>query len=119
MATNKSIKTYLKGIPFTGLLYISLILDALVIVSVFFAKNLLPPVVPLFYGRPSGEGQLVPVLGLLLAPLVSLAITFANFFLAKIIKVEFLQKILIVSTFLLTLLTTITVIKIILLVGFF
>lgn len=82
-------------------------------------KSLLPPVVPLFYGRPFGESQLVPVLTLFFAPITSIVITFVNSGLAILTEDVFSKKILVSGAFLLSLLITITVLKIIFLVGFF
>lgn len=79
----------------------------------------MPPVVPLFYGKPSGEGQLVPTLGLLIAPAASLLITLLNTALSVVTNDTFFKQVLIATTLLITLLTTITVLKVIFLVGFF
>jgi hypothetical protein len=97
----------------------AIIVNVLSVAVVFIFKGFLPPVVPLFYGRPSGDGQLIPTLGLVVAPITSLIITFVNLGLNIIVKDIFLKKILAVAALFLTLITTITVIKIVSLVGFF
>jgi hypothetical protein len=97
----------------------AIIINVLCVAVIFIFKEFLPPVVPLFYGKPAGDGQLIPTLGLIVAPVVSLIITFINLGLNIIIKDIFLKKILAVAAIFLTLITTITVVKIISLVGFF
>lgn len=87
--------------------------------AIVVLKNWLPPLVPLFYGKPSGSGQLVTTYELLIAPGVSLLVIIINTFLSLYIPDLFLKKTLIIGAFLLSLLTAITVFKIIFLVGFF
>lgn len=88
-------------------------------VGILVARGYLPPVVPLLYGRPLGESQLVPTLGLVIAPAVALGISVLNIFLSVFIQESLTKKILIISGFLVSILSTITILKIILLVGFF
>ncbi len=87
--------------------------------SILALRNWLPPLVPLLYGRASGPGQLVPTLELLIAPGVSILVTLINTFLTFYIEDVFLRKTLIIGALLLSLLTTLTIFKIIFLVGFF
>lgn len=78
----------------------------------------LPPVVPLLYGKPVGESQLVPSYALVIAPLTALLITIVNFMLTKFsLKDTFLKNILNWSTVLVSVLSFITVTKVIFLVG--
>ncbi len=77
----------------------------------------LPPEVPLFYGIAEGEAQLVSNWQLLIPSGVSLGFLFLNSTLAYLFKDEFLKKTLIIATFSLTLLSVVTTIKIITLVG--
>jgi len=109
----------LKNLPFKNYLYLSLGLDVATILVIFFFKSFLPPVVPLLYGNPTGTGQLIPTLGLLIAPGVSLVITIINTILSLLTKNDFQRKILMLSAFIVSILTTITVIKIFFLVGYF
>ncbi len=99
--------------------YGSLALGVFSILLILITKSLLPPLVPLFYGKPAGESQLVPTLALLIAPAVSILITLINTLLASFTKEDFLKKILTVSSFFVSLLISLTVFKIIFLVGFF
>jgi hypothetical protein len=97
----------------------SIIIEAFLALSIILLKNFLPPLVPLFYGLPAGEEQLTSTLGLLIAPGVSSLMTIVNLCISFWVKDDFIKKILAISTTALALLATITVIKIILLVGFF
>ncbi len=108
-----------KKIPYRGCIYASVFLNTVSAIAIFALKGFLPPVVPLFYGLPTGAEQLTPTLGLLLVPAVGLIITFINVFVSVISKDDFLKKSLIISSVFISLLLTITVIKIVLLVGFF
>lgn len=108
-----------KNLPFAEYIVISVVLSLVTIAMTVILTGKLPPVVPLFYGRPVGEGQLVPTLSLLLAPGAAIILTIINTFLAILSKDDFLKKILVLTSFLVSLLLCITVAKIILLVGFF
>lgn len=88
-------------------------------IAIIVLKGFLPPIVPLLYGNPTGSGQLVPTLGLIIAPGISLIIIVINIILSLTVKNDFLRKTLAISTLLISVLTTITIIKIILLVGYF
>lgn len=104
------VKKYIYPAIFTALLCLA---------GILLARTNLPPKVPLLYGQPAGEGQLVPTLGLLVAPGVSLAIILINTVVGFFIKDKFLKKALAVSALFMSILTTITVLKIIFLVGSF
>lgn len=95
------------------------VLNVIAAIGIVLFKGFLPPLVPLFYGRPTGEAQLTSSLGLLIAPITSLVITIVNFLLVIWVKDDFLKKILAISAVLVSILTAITIIKIVLLVGFF
>lgn len=119
MAKKIRLTTFWEGLPFKNYLYFSLALNAVTGLIIFGGFNFLPPLLPLFYGQPEGQSQLVPKPEVLIAPLVAILITAVNITLARLIKNKFIQKILLVSSFFVSLLITITVIKITLLVGFF
>jgi hypothetical protein len=108
-----------KDLPHKNYIYLSLGLIAASAFSILIFKNFLPPVVPLFYGRPVGQSQLVGFWGLLIAPAVALAITLINLFIAKHVQDNFLKRVLVISSFFISLLTAITFFRIIFLVGFF
>lgn len=100
-------------------LYLSLAINVITIASIAFSRQLLPPVVPLFYGQPEGQMQLIATWGLLLAPGLAILIMIVNTILTTLIKDEFLKKVLMFSSLFVSLLSAITVLKIIFLVGFF
>jgi len=108
-----------KNLPYRGCIYFSIIIDFISIVLILVLKSILPPVVPLFYGLPSGAEQLTPVLGLILAPASGLVITALNLFMSSLTQDIFLKKTLVTSSAFISLLLAITVTKIFLLVGFF
>ncbi len=119
MANPIKIASALKEMSFKNYIYFSLVINLLTAGLVFAVGSFLPPVTPLLYGRPVGVGQLVPTLGLLIAPGVSFFITIINIILIIKTKSDFLKKVFFAAIVLTSVLTTITVIKIIFLVGFF
>lgn len=108
-----------KDLPLKEYIYVSLGMIAISTTAILILNNNLPPVVPFFYGKAVGEGQLVKSLGLLAAPGLSLLIIVLNTVLTATIENNFFKKILIMCAFLFSLLMTITVFKIVFLVGFF
>lgn len=79
----------------------------------------LPPEVPLFYSRPWGKEQLAQPLLLLLPPAAAFLIFLLNLAWARTWakEREFLSQILVLGGFVAVILSTITVIRILLLVG--
>lgn len=61
----------------------ALILDVVLLAFILVILPKLPPIVPLLYSRPWGEEQLVPRLALFIAPLGSLLFLIGNVILAK------------------------------------
>lgn len=108
-----------KNATFKGYYLAALALSILSAIVLLLLKNVLPPVAPLFYGRPSGEAQLVGSLELLIIPGVSILIILINFFIAQMVKDDFLKKILVSGALIVSILATITLAKIVFLVGFF
>lgn len=106
-------KVVLKNYALGGI-FLSLSSAALI----FLFKGKLPPQVPLFYGLPVGEAQLTPFWGFFIAPAVLLLIIFVNIFLSIIVSDNFYKRILIISSFFVSILVAITTLKIIFLVGF-
>jgi len=109
----------LKNLPFKGYVYFSIVSNILIVTLIIAIKSFLPPVVPLFYGLPVGSDQLIPSIGLTIAPIAGLTIALINIFLSNLTRDTFLKKTLIVSSAFISLLVAIAVIKIILLVWFF
>ena len=75
-----------KNIPFKNYYLAALIIAILSAVLTLVLKNFLPPVVPLFYGKPEGEEQLSQTFGLLIIPGISMVVTILNFFISKLSK---------------------------------
>lgn len=88
------------------------------IAFVVFSQNYLPPVVPLLYGLPLSEEQLVPKLFLTTPAIAAMLVVAINFLLIRTaIKNSFLQKVLVSVFVLASILSSITILKIIYLVG--
>lgn len=90
-----------------------------IIILIVILRNMLPPQVPLFYGLAEGEAQLTPTLGLAIPSVTSICIVLINSLLMALVKDEFLKRILVYSSLAVTILSAITTIRIILLVGSF
>jgi len=108
-----------KDLPHKNYIYLSFAVNIITALSILIFRSFLPPVVPLFYGRPIGQFQLVSSLGLLIAPIVAFLITLVNLYIARQTHDNFLKRILIISSFFVSFLIAITVFRIIFLVGFF
>jgi len=109
----------LPKLPLKNYIYAAISLNVVVTLVIIIFKNFLPPIVPILYGRPSGEGQLVPTLGLLIVPAFSMAIAIVNSAVSNYSKNIFLQKILASASLLIAVLSAIAVLKIIFLIGLF
>jgi hypothetical protein len=108
-----------KKTPLKSFVYASLGVNLTIVILILAMKTFLPPVVPLFYGLPSGPSQLGSTLMLLMIPGASIIVTFLNILVARLLKDDFYKKALVVSGTLISFLGAITVIKIIFLVGLF
>lgn len=89
------------------------------IVGILLVHSYLPPLIPLFYGKPVGIEELAPRDFLFIVPIMSVIISVINLMISKSAKNDFTKKILAVGSLIVSLITTVTVVKIILLVGFF
>ena len=108
-----------KRVPFHNYFFIATIINILSVAVVLAVQGFLPPIVPLFYGRPEGVAQLVKPLGLLIAPATSLLISAINLILNIWTSDIFLRKILAVTSLIFSIIGLITIVKISFLVGFF
>ena len=108
-----------KNIPYLKLIIITLLLNCLVILLIFFIRSHLPPQLSLLYGLPKSEDQLVKTLSLTIPNFTAGLILLLNLVISLILEEEFLHKTLIINSFIVTLLSSITVFKIIFLVGSF
>jgi len=88
------------------------------LLAIAWRWNRLPPLVPLWYSLPWGTDQLTPPLTLLILPLGALVIYLINLLLSMYVTAEYLifTQILYVSSFMVNLLSCITLIKILFLV---
>jgi hypothetical protein len=108
-----------KKVTYRNYFLAAIIINIVVALLLLLLKSFLPPLTPLFYGKPVGESQLTGTFGLLIAPGVSFLITMLNILFSLWVKDGFLKKILAISTIIVSVLVAITIIKIIFLVGFF
>lgn len=97
----------------------TLIVCLATIAFVLVVRNHLPPQLPLFYGLPKGEEQLTSTFGLIIPSLTSIAIVLVNFGLAQILSDSYFRRILSLASIGSVFLSTITTLKIIVLVGSF
>jgi hypothetical protein len=104
---------------FKNLFLASIIINLIEAAAIIALKNFLPPLLPLFYGRPTGGTQLTSTFGLMIAPGIAILLTVANLIVSSVVKDEFLKKILAISALAVTVLVLITVTKIIFLIGLF
>ncbi len=107
-----AIFTHLKN-PVVSCFFVNL----LVILLILLLSSKLPPVVPLLYGQPQGDEQLATKYFLLLPAIIASGFVLLNFSLGKLMNDAFLNKVLIALMIGATILSTITTVKIFLLVG--
>jgi hypothetical protein len=107
-------------IPYKNVIFISFVINVAVIGFILLIrKNHLPPVVPLYYGLPEGESQIVPVVNLTFPSIIALVIIAINTLITSLLKDDFLKKTLIIASLAATFFSVITIIKIAFLVGSF
>lgn len=109
----------LRSLPFKGYFISSFAISLVLAGLIFVLKNLLPPVVPLFYGKPVSEAVLVPSLELMLAPGIATIFGTINAILAFFVSDDFLKKTLAIASLFISILSAITIVRIVFLVGFF
>jgi hypothetical protein len=90
-----------------------ILVNLIVCVWILVIQGSLPPQVPLFYGLPQGEEQLTFAQLLLVPPVIAIIISIINFLLIRAIKVEFLKMVLLAGMVLTTILSSVTIAKII------
>jgi hypothetical protein len=109
----------IENIPLKGLIYITLAINVLMVLSVLLLKKFLPPVVPLYYGLVKSEAQLTKQTYLIIPSLTSFTVLLTNIFFSIFSDNEYLKKTLIVGAFAVTFLSAITTLKITFLIGSF
>jgi len=108
----------LEKLPLKGYFNASWIINFIIIIFSLLIQKRLPPQIPIFYGLPQGEAQLSSSIGILVPSVSSLIFVSLNLFLINIIKDEFIKKILVIAGLATAVFASITVIKIIFLVGY-
>jgi len=108
-----------KKVSFRNYFIIAVVLSIISIAGILLIKNYLPPIIPLYYGKPTGADQLAPTLYFLIIPGVSILISGINLIINLYIKDEFVKKVLAVSSLLASIMATITIVKIVFLIGLF
>jgi hypothetical protein len=98
---------------FLAVIFINL---ALIGTVVLLRKNL-PPEVPLLYGMPEGETQLVKTIFLTLPAFLTIFFSIINFLISIFVKEKFARQILIYSLIFLSFFSLVSIAKIIFLVG--
>ncbi|OGM09819.1 hypothetical protein A2W13_01400 [Candidatus Woesebacteria bacterium RBG_16_36_11] len=109
---------FTQEIPQKNLIYLGFLTNIIGIALIFLIRSkYLPPEVPLYYGLPEGEAQIVPSLNLVFPFVFSLIIISINSLITLFIRDDFLKKTLVIGGLVATFFSVITIIKIIFLVG--
>lgn len=98
---------------------LSIFLNFLTLLILLVLSPKLPPEVPLFYGAAEGKDQLGPLITLALPPVISIAVVAINSLIAMMTTDEFMKKVLISTSLVVSILSTISFVKIVFLVGAF
>lgn len=94
-----------------------ILIQAVAGILILLRKEHISPVVPLYFGQPSGDAQVAPQIALLIPTGISFAATILGIIISSIYNDEFLNKIILGTIIALTILSTITTFNIIALVG--
>lgn len=105
----------IENIPFKNPLITAVSVNIIIILIILLLQGFFPPQVPLLYGLPEGEAQLVSSLSLTIPSLISLLIIVINVFISYLLKEEFFKKVLILAAVGLTVFSATTTIKIVML----
>jgi len=112
-------KKVLIKLNFFKIVVFAVLISVANIVVVLILKDNLPPQVPLFYGLALGEEQLVSTNWLTIPSILSLSIIGINAFLSAFFENLFIKQTLVFGAFAVSLLSVITTVKIIFLLGSF
>lgn len=107
----------LENLPLKEYFNTSWILNLSTILFCLLLLKRLPPQIPIYYGLPQGEIQLSPSLGILIPSILSLIFILLNLFLISVIKDGYTKKTLIIAGLATSIFASVTVVKIILLIG--
>jgi len=106
-----------KKVPFSKQVICCLLINLVMILLATLSIFVLPPEIPLLYGLPEGNDQLVKSWAITIPNLIAFILMFINTIFAINTKDEYIKKIIILAGFTATFFATITVIKIVFLVG--
>lgn len=106
-------------LPFLRLIYFSIVINVITIAGILLFKRFIPPEVPLYYGLPEGNNQVAASQELIIPSMVSLLVVLVNISLASLLQNEYLKRTLIIVSLIITLLSLITTLEIVFLVGSF
>jgi hypothetical protein len=109
----------LTDLPYLKLVYLSILFCVACVVAILALQRNIPPEVPLFYGLPDGADQLGKRFQLVIPSSMALGIILVNVILAYFLKNEYLKQTLVVAGVVAALFSTITTLRIILLIGSF
>lgn len=90
-----------------------------IIIVGLISKFILPPEIPLFYGLPQSSKQLSTSIFLFIPSLISIFFTIINAYISTFIDNNYLKKVFAFSSVLVSVLSAITTLKIVFLVGGF
>lgn len=113
----KKLSEYFSLIPFKNSSLVLVAINIITIISLFLFSSRIPPVVPLYYGKPYGAEQLAPQSFLALPAVIALMVCIINTALNALLKDEFVRRVLLGGMFVATLFALITIVKIVILVG--
>jgi len=106
-----------KKVPFSKQVVYCLLINLVMILLAALSIFVLPPEIPLLYGLPEGNDQLVKSWAITIPNLTALLLMLINTIFAINTKDEYIKKIIVLAGFTATFFATITVIKIFFLVG--
>lgn len=114
-----ALSMWFKKITYFNYFLVASTLSIIVAIGILAVRNYLPPVIPLFYGKPVGPEELASKDFLFIVPVISAAISIVNIIISKSESNDFIKKILAATSLVVSFMAAVTVTKIILLVGFF
>lgn len=109
----------LEKLPLFNLIVFSTVINIVTIVLGLVSRFFLPPLIPIFFGLPQTDEQLASSIYILIPPTITVLLTFINIAISLKIQSNYNKRVLAFTTFALSILSTIAVVKIILLVGSF
>ncbi len=113
-------KIFLDGVlQWKKTLGIVFFINVATLLFIYLNWSKIPPLVPLYYGNPTGVEQLGPAKGVFIPPSFVLVALITTILINKAYKDNFLETLLVLSLCVLTVLSTVTVFKILFLVGNF